>query len=37
MYEYSVCDFTMLAANFATGIACVVDTGGKFANGVNDT
>jgi hypothetical protein len=27
----------MLAANFATSFASVVDTGGKFATGVNDT
>jgi hypothetical protein len=26
-----------LAANFATSLACVVNTGGKFATGVNDT
>ncbi len=25
------------AANFATSYACVVDTGGKFAAGVNNT
>jgi hypothetical protein len=25
------------AANFATGTAGVVDTGGKFSNAVNDT
>ncbi len=28
---------TTLAANFATSSACVVDTIGKFATGVNDT
>jgi hypothetical protein len=28
---------TTLAANFATSFASVVDTGGKFATGVNDT
>jgi hypothetical protein len=28
---------TTPAANFATSSACVVDTGGKFATGVNDT
>jgi hypothetical protein len=28
---------TTLTANFATGTAAVVDTGGKFATGVNDT
>ncbi len=28
---------TTTAANFATSSACVVDTGGKFATGVNDT
>jgi hypothetical protein len=28
---------TTLAANFATSSACVVDTGGKFATGVNVT
>jgi hypothetical protein len=28
---------TTTAANFATSSACVVDTGGKFAIGVNDT
>jgi hypothetical protein len=28
---------TTLAANFATSFTCVVDTGGKFATGVNDT
>jgi hypothetical protein len=28
---------TTPAANFATGFASVVDTGGKFATGVNDT
>jgi hypothetical protein len=28
---------TTPAANFATSLACVVDTGGKFATGVNDT
>jgi hypothetical protein len=27
---------TTLAANFATSSPCVVDTGGKFAAGVND-
>ncbi len=27
---------TTPAANFATSSACVVDTGGKFATGVND-
>jgi hypothetical protein len=37
MYEYTVWDFTIPAANFATSTACVDDTGGKFANGVNDT
>jgi hypothetical protein len=25
------------AANFATSFACVVDTGGKFAAGINNT
>ncbi len=28
---------TTPAANFAPSFACVVDTGGKFATGVNDT
>ncbi len=28
---------TTSAANFATSLASVVDTGGKFATGVNDT
>ncbi len=28
---------TTPAANFATSYPCVVDTGGKFATGVNDT
>jgi hypothetical protein len=28
---------TTPAANFATSSPCVVDTGGKFATGVNDT
>jgi hypothetical protein len=28
---------TTTAANFATSFARVVDTGGKFATGVNDT
>jgi hypothetical protein len=28
---------TTLGASFATSIASVVDTGGKFATGVNDT
>jgi hypothetical protein len=28
---------TTLAANFATSFTCVVDTGGKFATGVNNT
>jgi hypothetical protein len=28
---------TILAANFATGIAAVIDTGGKLATRVNDT
>ncbi len=28
---------TTPVANFATSSACVVDTGGKFATGVNDT
>jgi hypothetical protein len=28
---------TTPAANFATSFASVVDTGGKFATGVNDT
>jgi hypothetical protein len=28
---------TTPAANFATSSSCVVDTGGKFATGVNDT
>ncbi len=28
---------TTLAANFATSFSSVVDTGGKFATGVNDT
>jgi hypothetical protein len=28
---------TTLAANFVTSSACVVDNGGKFATGVNDT
>jgi hypothetical protein len=28
---------TTLAANFATNFPSVVDTGGKFATGVNDT
>jgi hypothetical protein len=28
---------TTPAANFATNSACVVDTGGKFATGVNNT
>jgi hypothetical protein len=29
--------FATQAANFATSSPCVVDTGGKFATGVNDT
>jgi hypothetical protein len=28
---------TTPAANFSTSSPCVVDTGGKFATGVNDT
>jgi hypothetical protein len=28
---------TTPAANFATSLACVVDTGGEFAAGINDT
>jgi hypothetical protein len=28
---------TTLAANFATSLASVVDTGGKFAASINDT
>ncbi len=37
MYEYTAHDVTIPAANFATGTASVVDTGGKLATGVNDT
>ena len=36
MYEYTAHDVTIPAANFATGTACVVDTGGIFSKGVND-